>query len=84
MPDVKEKIRRYVIDNFMFADEDASLDDDVSFLEMDIIDSTGVIELVGFVEDTFKIEVDDSEITRENFDSVSCLDSFVQSKRSAG
>ena len=77
---IEEQIRQYVADNFLFSDDGYQLSDDVSFLEEGIVDSTGVLELVMFVEDTFGITVQDEEIVPENFDSVSQLAAYVRRK----
>ena len=77
---IEEQIRQYVADNFLFSDDGYQLSDDVSFLEEGIVDSTGVLELVMFVEDTFDITVQDEEIVPENFDSVSRLTAYIRRK----
>ncbi len=77
---IKSQIRRYILENFLFTDDEARLRDDVSFLEEGIVDSTGVLELVMFVEETFGIEVADEEILPENFDSVERLTRYVEAK----
>lgn len=76
--DIKAQIRRYVAQNFLFSDNGFELSDDASFLEEGIVDSTGVLELVLFVEDTYNIEVDDDEIVPDNFDSVGSLAAFIE------
>ncbi len=76
--DIKAQIRRYVAQNFLFSDNGFELSDDASFLEEGIVDSTGVLELVLFVEDTYNIEVDDDEIVPDNFDSVGSLAAFIK------
>jgi acyl carrier protein len=76
--DIKVQIRRYVAQNFLFSDNGFELSDDASFLEEGIVDSTGVLELVLFVEDTYNIEVDDDEIVPDNFDSVGSLAAFIE------
>jgi acyl carrier protein len=78
--DTKENLRNFIIENFMFGSEDASLDDDDSFLDEGIIDSTGVLEVVGFIEDEFGFEVSDDELVPENFDSLNKLLSYVNGK----
>jgi len=77
---IEEQIRQYVADNFMFSDDGYQLSDDVSFLEEGIVDSTGVLELVMFVEETYDVAVRDEEIVPENFDSVSQLAAYVRRK----
>jgi acyl carrier protein len=77
---IEEKIRQYVAENFLFSDDGYQLSDDASFLENGIVDSTGVLELVMFVEEIFEIRVEDDEILPENFDSVSYLARYVRDK----
>ena len=76
--DTKAEIRHYIAQNLMFTDNGFELSDDTSFLDEGIVDSTGVLELVLFVEDTFNIEVDDEEIVPDNFDSVASLAAFIE------
>jgi acyl carrier protein len=78
--DIKEKLRNFIIENFMFGSKDASLGDDDSFLDEGIIDSTGVLEVVGFIEDEFGVEVSDGELVPDNFDSLNKLLSYVNGK----
>ena len=72
-------IRDYVIDNFLFGDANG-LKDDTSFLDEGIVDSTGIIELVAFVEKSFKIEVEDDDIVPENFDSIANIAKYLENK----
>lgn len=78
---VEATIRRYILENFLFTDDEGQLTDDASFLEEGIVDSTGVLELVMFVEEAFDISVEDEEILPENFDSVAQLAQYVRRKR---
>lgn len=78
--EIEGQIRRYVLESFLFTTDDTRLDSWASFLEEGVIDSTGVLELVAFVEETFGIEVSDEEILPENFDSVVKLAAFVKAK----
>jgi acyl carrier protein len=77
---VKDQIRQYIAENFLFSDDGYELSESASFLEEGIVDSTGVLELVMFVEETFGIVVEDEEIVPENFDSVAQLAGYVQRK----
>jgi acyl carrier protein len=77
---VEAKIRTFILDNFLFTNDESRLDNDVSFLEEGIVDSTGVLELVMFVEEGFGVAVEDEEIVPENFDSVSQLAHYVRQK----
>ncbi len=79
-PSTRILIRRYVLENFLYTDDEELLQDDASFLENGIVDSTGVLELVMFVEDTFGIPVKDEEIVPENFDSVNRLAQYVEAQ----
>lgn len=75
----KDKVRTFVIDNFLFGNSD-DLDDTTSFLDEGIIDSTGVLELVTYLENEFGIDVDDEELIPENFDSIDNVCSYLQKK----
>ncbi|MBN2412645.1 acyl carrier protein [candidate division KSB1 bacterium] len=77
----KEQIRSFIFKNFMFNDNSRVLKDNESFLNSGIIDSTGVLELVSFVEETFNIQVNDDELIPENLDSVIQLVQFIQNKK---
>lgn len=77
---MEEQIRNYITDNLMFGEVTLQLDDDASLLELGIVDSVGVMELVLFVEEAFSLQIADDEIVLENFDSITQLSKFVQSK----
>ena len=76
---VKQRVREFVAKNFYLADP-GSFDDTSSFLDRGGIDSTGVLELVTFVEDEYGITVADDEIVPANFDTVNALAGFVAQK----
>jgi acyl carrier protein len=77
---VSTEVRKFVTTNFYVA-EPGSLRDEDSLLDKGIIDSTGVIELIGFLEETFGIKVEDAEMIPENLDSIARMTAFVQRKR---
>ena len=77
----KEKLRSFVVENFLFGQEDYEFSDDDSLMERGIIDSTGVLELVGFVQESFGIRVDDRDLRPQNLDSISNLIQFLATKR---
>jgi acyl carrier protein len=83
MTEFKKVITDFIIDNFLFGD-DEGLKDDVSFLDGGIIDSTGILELITFLEDEFSIEIDDEEMIPENLDSINNLLAFLKKKLPAG
>lgn len=82
MVDNISTIRSFIFDNFLFDAEDESLKNDTSFLEEGIIDSTGVLELVDWLEEEFSISVEDDELIPENLDSVNLLSAYVSKKMS--
>jgi acyl carrier protein len=84
MDPIAQQIREFVVGNFLFGQNGDGLADDQSFLETGIIDSTGVLELIGFVEERFGITVADHEILPANLDSVTNLASFITRKAGAG
>lgn len=79
MSEIKDKVRAFVVENFMFG-KDEGLKDDTSFLENGIIDSTGILELVNFLDDEFSISVEDEELIPENLDSIKNVTSYLQKK----
>lgn len=78
---VRADIRRFVMTNFLFGETPAVLGDEDSFLDTGIIDSTGVLELVAFLERQFGVQVSDEELIPGNLDSVNLVASFVCRKR---
>jgi acyl carrier protein len=77
----EEKIRNYIAEKILFSKNGYAHADDASFLEEGIVDSTSILELVMFIEENFKISVDDAEITPDNFDSVKKLADYVRGKK---
>ena len=77
-------LRSFIVDSFLYGDDDGTLTDDISFLEKGIIDSTGVLELVSFIEEKYGISVEDEELIPDNFDSLTKLTAFVTKKRNNG
>jgi len=73
------KVREFVVDNFLLG-ESKRLSDETSFLESGIIDSTGILELVGFLEETYNIKVNDEELVPENLDSLVHIEAFLRRK----
>lgn len=73
---ITQEIRLFVIDNFLFGNE-GSLRNDDSFLDSGIIDSTGVLELIAFLEERFAIVLAEHDLTPENLDSIDKLTKLV-------
>lgn len=78
---IDQKLREFITTHFLFGDTSNRLGDHDSLLEKGIIDSTGVVHLVSFVEEAFGITVKDEEIIPENFDTIGRLTLFVQKKQ---
>jgi acyl carrier protein len=78
--DIGTSVRQFIAENFLFREEIESLPEEASFLEAGIIDSTGVLELVCFLESSFGIEIADDEMLPENLDSVRAVTAYVQRK----
>lgn len=77
--DNSEVIKEFIVNNFLFGDS-SGLDFDTDFFEAGIIDSTGIIELVSFIEETYNISVEDEELTRINFSTINNIVKYVQAK----
>ena len=72
-------VRGFIVENFLYGD-DGELRDDTSFLGTGIIDSTGILEVISFLEETYGVTVDDEELIPENFDTLINIDSFLKKK----
>ncbi len=79
---MREEIKGFIINNFMMGRNPEELTDSDSLLDKGIIDSTGVLELVGFIEEKFDVQVKDEELVPENLDSVDNLINYIQRKKS--
>ena len=73
---IASRIRGYIVESFLFGD-DGGLRDGDSLIESGVIDSTGVMEIVAFLEETFSIEVDEDDLVADNLDSIERLAKFV-------
>ena len=78
MSAVEQKVRGFILENFMFSNDESALNSEESLLDKGVIDSTGVMELVAFLEDKFRSN--DDELVPENLDSVRNIVAFVDSK----
>ena len=82
MSDMRAKVRGYIVENFLFG-QGNDLQDDTSFLEKGILDSTGVLELVTFLEESFSIKIEADETLPENLDSIDSICAFLERKGKA-
>lgn len=81
--ELHERIRRHILENFLFTQDTAALGFDESLIGRGIVDSTGILEIVLFVEEELGVTVKDEEMIPDNLDSVTKIAAFVQSKRRA-
>jgi acyl carrier protein len=77
-----ETVRGFIVENCLFGDG-ARLKEDTSFLQEGIVDSTGILELVFFLEETFGVNIEDDELIPENMDSLRNIAAYVQRKLSS-
>jgi acyl carrier protein len=78
-----DSIRRFILENYLFTDDVAQLGLDDSLLGRGIVDSTGMLEIILFIEEQLGVKVADTEMVPENLDSVNRIAAFVTSKRKA-
>ena len=78
---MQQQIRSFILSSFLFSDDESKLKNNDSLLEQGIMDSTGVLELVGFLESQFGIKVADDELLPENLDSVDQIAAFIARKQ---
>jgi acyl carrier protein len=80
MNDLKKQVSAFIVDNFLFG-QDNGLAENASLLDHGIVDSTGIMELVAYLEKTYGITVADDELLPENLDSIDTIASFIERKR---
>ena len=76
----ERNVRDFIISNFLFGVDDGSLKREDSFLQNGVFDSSGVLELVAFLEQTYKIKINDHELTAMNLDSIQNVAAYVGRK----
>lgn len=80
MTQVRERLRKFILDNFLFTSDEQALKDEASFMESGLVDSTGILEIVNFVEGEYGINIEDDEMIPANLDSIIALTHFVDGK----
>jgi acyl carrier protein len=80
MTNYQRELREFIVENFLYGQEDEHLSNSASLLELGIIDSTGVLELVGFLEQRYAIVIEDEELIPANLDSIDRLVRFITRK----
>jgi len=74
-------IRNFILENYLFTDDQNELNNNDSFLDKGIIDSTGILEVIFFLEEEFGVQVEDDEMLPENLDSVTYISKFIAKKQ---
>ena len=77
---LKDKLRLFILENFLFTDNQDELNNDDSFMDKNIVDSTGILEIIEFLEEECSIKIEDEELIPDNLDSVQKIVSFVERK----
>ncbi len=80
MSDMQKTVLDFIRENFIMGRSEVSLDPDESLIESGVMDSTGVLELVEFLESTYKIKIEDEELIPENLETINNIVKFLQSK----
>jgi acyl carrier protein len=80
MTSYETDLRQFIVENFLFGKDDQPVASSDSLLELGIVDSTAVLELVGFLEQTYQITIDDEELVPDNLDSIDRIVQFVTRK----
>jgi len=80
MKNDKQKIRSYILENYLFSTDESALEDAESLIDSGVIDSTGVLEIIMFLEEEFGVKIADEEMIPDNLDSVSRIVAFVERK----
>ena len=77
---MKDHIREFIVETFLYGNGD-TLEDDASLSETGIVDSTGILEIIAFLEEEFSIHIKDDELTLENLDSIALISRFIEYKQ---
>ena len=76
----RQQIKHFILGNFLFTDDDNALADDTSLIQQGIVDSTGILELIGFIEETWSIQVPPQDMAPANFDSLGSIDRYLDGR----
>jgi acyl carrier protein len=79
--EIQKQVRDFVIENLLLGEEESEFSDTQSFLESGLIDSTGILEIIGFLEEQYAITIEDDEMVPENLDSVERIVVFLQNRQ---
>lgn len=76
----RQQIKQFILGNFLFTDDDNALADDTSLIQQGIVDSTGILELIGFIEETWQVQVPPQDMMPANFDSLGSIDRYLDGR----
>ena len=79
--EIQKQVRNFVVENLLLGEEENEFLDNQSFLDSGLIDSTGILEIIGFLEEKYAITIEDDEMVPENLDSVERIVSFLQTRQ---
>jgi len=79
--ELHKQVRDFILENYLFTDDESALRMDESLLDRGIVDSTGMLEIIMFIEDDLGVTVEDHEMIPENLDSVNRIANFVGRKK---
>ncbi|MCW5581456.1 MAG: hypothetical protein KIS72_08950 [Luteimonas sp.] len=76
----RQQIKQFILGNFLFTDDDHALADDTSLIQQGTVDSPGIIEVLGFIEETWQIRVPPQDMTPAHFDSLGSIDRYLDGR----
>jgi acyl carrier protein len=80
LDEVRQKLRHFILENYLFTDDETALKDEDSFLEGGVLDSMGILELIEYLDEGFGIKVEGDELVPDNLDSINSLIKFISTK----
>lgn len=78
---IRESLRHFLLENYLFTDDPSKLNDSDSFLDNGILDSTGILDVILFVEENHHVKVSEDEMVPDNLDSIDALVTFIEKKQ---
>jgi len=80
MENKRSVLRKFILENYLYTEDESALKDDDSFLDGGILDSMGILEVIDLLNEAFSIEVEDDEMIPDNLDSINDLLAFIKKK----
>lgn len=77
----RQRIKQYILKNFLFSNDESAIGDQDSLVRGGILDSTGIYELIMYIEEEFKFTIAPEEMIPDNFDTLEAMDAFIDRKR---